>query len=182
MFVMLFWSALRMFDVRTVCRCEVLWGVSAALPVYLDSSEHASGGDAEVQVGQGVGVGRFIQQRWFLLWQIIWKPKAQLRSQLFTVVHTAAEAFCSSVVPVSRTGGQVRTSTVAEASLDLSSLEMSCVVITHTDRLTWTIHTTVVQTERTSRLKHHSSLYICFTQLGVRLTEALTSNTPSVLL
>lgn len=39
-------------------------------------------------------------------------------------------------VPVSRTGGQERTSTAAEASLDLSSLKMSCVVITHTDRLT----------------------------------------------
>lgn len=39
-------------------------------------------------------------------------------------------------VPVSRTGGQVRKSTAAEASFDLSSLLMSCVVITHTDRLT----------------------------------------------
>lgn len=37
------------------------------------------------------------------------------------------------------TGGQVRTSTAAEASLDLSSLVMTCVVITHTDRLTCTI-------------------------------------------
>lgn len=40
---------------------------------------------------------------------------------------------------MSRTGGQVRTSTAAEASFDLSSLQMSCVVITHTDRLTCTI-------------------------------------------
>lgn len=43
----------------------------ASVCVYLDSSEHASGGDTEVQVGQGVGVGRFIQQRRFLLWQIV---------------------------------------------------------------------------------------------------------------
>lgn len=45
-------------------------------------------------------------------------------------------------VPVSKTGGQVRTSTAAEASFDLSSLQMSCVVMTHTERLTCKIQQT----------------------------------------
>lgn len=48
--------------------------------MYLNSSEHAGGGDAEVQVGQRVGVGRFIQQRRFLLWQIIWREQTNTQS------------------------------------------------------------------------------------------------------
>lgn len=59
-------------------------------------------------------------------------------SRYFTVFIVSKRKCATSFVPVSRTGGQVRTSTAAEASFDLSSLQMSCVVITHTERLTCT--------------------------------------------
>lgn len=104
--------------------------------MYLNSSEHAGGGDAEVQVGQRVGVGRFIQQRRFLLWQIIWRENKHTISCFFYRSTHLHNNTCVCDVPVSMTGGHVRTSTAAEASFDLSSLQMSCVVITHTERLT----------------------------------------------
>lgn len=39
--------------------------------VHLDACQHAGGGHTEVQVGQCVGVGRFVQQRRFFLWQVV---------------------------------------------------------------------------------------------------------------
>lgn len=48
--------------------------------------------------------------------------------------------FLTQPSPVSRTGGHDRRSTTAAASLDLRSLLIACVVITHPERLTC-IHT-----------------------------------------
>lgn len=54
---------------------------------------------------------------------------------------------------MSRTGGQVLTSTAADASFDLSNLQITAVVIIHAERLTWG-HTHTLRHANTSLETH----------------------------
>lgn len=62
------------------------------------------------------------------------------KQEKFSLVYFLRIHFLTQPSPVSRTGGHERRSTTADASLDLKSLLIACVVIIHPERLTY-IHT-----------------------------------------